>query len=66
MDQIKLIEHYKNQLQKVAISHGVDSQHYDHAYFMLRGARMGMDVAELTAWAIKQNDRLHKIALNRI
>lgn len=62
--QIELIEYYSQQLKKVLVSHGAESEHFSMAFYKLQGAKLGLSVQALCAWADKETTRLHKKALS--
>ncbi|MFS1428774.1 hypothetical protein LMH73_016925 [Vibrio splendidus] len=64
--QIERIAYYSKQLSKVIESHGADSDYTTHAFFTLQAAKMGMEVGEGSEWAQKEQERLHKLTLDRL
>jgi hypothetical protein len=64
MTLIEKIEYQTKQLQKVILSHGVDSDYTANAFFVLQA--MKMDIADPYKWALDEMERLHQIALDQL
>jgi hypothetical protein len=64
MTPIEIIDHQTEQLKKVLISHGAQSDHFVVAFFQLQAAKMGH--SEPYKWALSEAERQHKITLEQL
>ncbi len=65
-DQKKLITYHSNQVKKLATNHSSESEYVTTAFFQLQGAIIGFNTKELFPWALKETERLHQIALDKL
>tara|TARA_B110000467_G_C17877859_1_gene243234 strand:- start:322 stop:522 length:201 start_codon:yes stop_codon:yes gene_type:complete len=66
MNQIELISYYTEQLKKVLVSNGADSEYFTVAFYHLQGAKMGLPLEELFNWASDEAKRLYQIRLDKL
>ena len=54
------IEFFTVNLEKVMDTFGSDSDHSTYAFFLLQGARIGLDTTEIYKWAEVQMEKLEQ------
>lgn len=64
--QAELIAHFELQAEKIAKSHGIQSDYFMRAYFNLLAAKNGMGATEIFKFSESESERQKQIALDLI